>query len=160
MTVRITFEFDSVEELAKAIAFLRCPCGKPPPQPGKLIVGEPSEVTMIRYPFTMPPLPDIPDLATREVSYVVNDGAALVESHAKDETTFTHDFAAGDHVIVTLRDVDTSGNKSLPSLPLEFTAAAPDTTPPPQPGVITAGVPEDLGDNEAAATKKKAPHHK
>lgn len=112
---------------------------------------------MIRYPFTMPALPDITDLATREVSFVINDGTALVENHAKDETTFTHDFAVGDHVIVTLRDVDTSGNKSIPSLPLEFTAAAPDVTPPPQPGVISAGVPEDLGDNAAS---KKAKIHK
>jgi len=157
--VRVIIEFSSFAEFVQVVSCFRCPNGKAPPQPGYLTVGEPSEVTMIRYPFTMPPLPDIPDLATREVSYVINDGTALVESHAKDETSFTHDFAAGDHVIVTLRDVDTSGNKSLPSLPLEFTAAAPDTTPPPQPGVITAGVPEDLGDGEAAASKKK-PHHK
>lgn len=109
---------------------------------------------MLRYPFTMPPQPDITDLATREVSFVINDGPPVVENHAKDETTFTHDFAIGDHVIVTLRDVDTSGNKSIPSDPLDFVATPADVTPPPQPAVMTVGAPEDVGDASAKGKRK------
>ena len=90
---------------------------------------------MLRYTFAMPARPPISDLANRVVSTAVNGGTATTESFAADATTFTHDFETNDSVTMTLSDVDTSGNASVPSLPLVFVAV--DTIPPTQPGGFT-----------------------
>lgn len=87
---------------------------------------------MLRYHFSLPPEPAIDDLDHREAEFTVDGGAAQTVNVPKGATEFTVDFDRNAAVIITLKDVDTSGNKSAPSDPLSFTAT--DTVPPPTPG--------------------------
>src|SRR5215471_12255361 len=92
-----------------------------PPRPGPPVAGPVMEVSMLRYSVNMPPRPPIADLATREVTQSL-DAVLTVRPFAPDTLTFTVDADAGTQVVLTLTDVDTSGNRSDPSAPLSFVA--------------------------------------
>jgi len=114
-----------------------------PPQPAPLSIHSQMEVRMLRYTIDLPPKPAIADLATREVT-IVMDGISDVRALGPDIVNFVVDTDPGTAVTITLVDIDTSGNRSAPSAPLNFTAT--DTVPPPVPGGLAVEKVEQIDD--------------
>ena len=112
-----------------------------PPAPGPMVVANQQEVFVLRYTVDMPPRPAIGDLATREVTAVV-DATKTIKPLAPDAASFTLDVEAGAAVSISLVDIDSSGNRSGASPALEFTAE--DTVPPPVPGGLAVGKVEQI----------------
>jgi len=96
---------------------------------------------MLRYSINMPPRPPIADLATREVTQSL-DAILTVRPFPADALTFTVDADAGVQIVLSLVDIDTSGNRSDPSAPLSFVAT--DTVPPPAPGGMAVAKVEQI----------------
>lgn len=85
-----------------------------------------------RYTVALPPIsPADFDVATRELS-VSLDGSSSIVTGTPTDATLPVEARLGQHVILTLTDVDGAGNRSEPSPTLEFDAA--DTVAPHQPG--------------------------
>lgn len=122
----------------KARAFL----GLVPPKPNALTMTGTEVKTVLRYTFTLPAEPAIDDLAHREANVTVNSGTAEVVTISKGMAQFQKDFDRNALVSITLIDVDTSGNKSVPSDPFSFTAT--DTVPPPKPGGLSVAAIEQV----------------
>src|SRR5262245_19231700 len=114
-----------------------------PPQPGQLTVSHQGEAHVLRYTINLPPKPAIGDLASREATIQL-DADSSVKSCQPNDTSFQFDTDAGVNVNITLVDIDTSGNRSAPSVPLVFTAT--DTVPPPVPGGMSVGTVEQIED--------------
>ena len=106
---------------------------------------------MLKYTVNMPPVPDISDLATREVTINL-DAATDIKSLQPSDATFQFVTNAGVHVKTWCVDIDTSGNRSEPGPALEFDAT--DTIPPPTPGGMAVASVEQV-DVPGGAAKKK-----
>lgn len=118
--------------------------GDVPPKPRAVTIKGTEVVSVLRYHFSLPPAPaGIDDFDHREATVTVDGVARDTVTVAKDATEFTADFDRNVAVSVSLRDVDTSGNKSDPSDPLTFTAT--DTVPPPKPGELSVSKVEQIG---------------
>ncbi len=120
--------------LGRLVAALRRCLGLILPQPRPLRLLGSEVLTVLRYTFSLPPAPAVDDLARREANVVAGTAEGTAVSIAKDATSFTFDFDRDVAVSITLTDIDTSGNRSPASAPLEFTTT--DTVPPPQPGIL------------------------
>jgi len=96
---------------------------------------------MLEYTVNMPPKPDISDLATREVTILL-DAKPDVRKLEPEATTFKFVCEPGVQVNITLVDIDTSGNRSERSDALAFEAT--DTIPPPVPGGMSVGSVEQV----------------
>jgi len=114
-----------------------------PPRPDPLTIQSQKEAHVLRYTIDMPPKPPIADLASREVTIVL-DGTSDVRTLMPDDASFQVDTDVGVQVSITLVDIDTSGNRSQPSVPLAFMAQ--DTVPPPVPGGLAVGKVEQIDD--------------
>jgi len=123
----------------------------PPPKPGPLAVVSMEEVIVLRYTVNLPPAPPISDLATREVTISLNADVSL-QNCEPAAVSFQFDTDAGVAVILSLVDIDTSGNRSDRSDPLSFTAS--DTVPPPVPGGMSVAGVEQV-EAEPKSTKPK-----
>lgn len=123
-----------------------------PPVPGRPALSRenPEEVRIVALKFkvNLPPS-KAHDLASRELRVMRNSGAEEVVT--LDGTAQNYQLMAerGDAVSVVLVDIDTSGNRSLPSSPLLFVAR--DTVPPPQPeGLSVDPTPEEVDETTGA----------
>jgi len=93
----------------------------------------PREATVaLLYSFTLGP-PGAGDVVSRELTTVVDGGAAQKTTLPGSATTYSATFEHGQNVSMNLVDIDGAGNRSPPSPTLSFTAA--DTFPPPAPAI-------------------------
>jgi hypothetical protein len=90
----------------------------------------------LKYTINLPPA-GASDVASREVTVVVDAAPPEVTVLPGDAATFVRNFEHGQNVSVTLVDVDAADNRSPPSPALGFTAT--DTFPPPAPGALAVG---------------------
>lgn len=95
------------------------------------LIGMESE--MLVYSVTAGPAVDS-DVVTRRLTVTVNGEVVSSSDHPGEATSFGEIAVSQDsNVVVSLVDVDDSGNESVPSA-FEFTAK--DTIPPSQPGSL------------------------